>query len=192
MASRHTLNPPPRLRQASLASLILLIVVYHFIEDYISDKKRCYSQNMTAFGHCLSCNIPTLLVSLFCLPVPYPLSQCTVHSIRYIVWVYESIYGSSDECERLWIVWKMVRGKNKKVFAFLIHWTYTLLNYIPFKGPYVHTTYTKCTGWGGASEVLCHILFLLVWHPERLLLWVLVLLRCLVTVVVYYNHLSIT
>ena len=30
-------------------------------------------------------DIPTLLVSLFCLPVPYPLPQCTVHSIRYIV-----------------------------------------------------------------------------------------------------------
>ena len=46
-------------------------------------------------------------------------------------------------CQRLWIVGKIVRGKNKKGFAFLIHWTYTLLNYIPFKGPYVPTTYTK-------------------------------------------------
>jgi len=32
------------------------------------------------------------------------------------------------------MVGKIVRGKNKKGFAFLIDWTYTLLNYIPFKG----------------------------------------------------------
>ena len=31
----------------------------------------------------------------------------------------------------------MIRGKNKKGFTFLILWTYTLLNYIPFKGQYV-------------------------------------------------------
>jgi len=72
----------------------------------------------------------------------------------------QNIHFSNSQ--RLWMVGKIVRGKNKKGFAILIHWTYTLLNYIPFKGPYVPTTYTKCIQWGGASEVLCHILLLLI------------------------------
>jgi len=46
-------------------------------------------------------------------------------------------------CQRLWMVGKVVRGKNKRGFALLINWTYTLLNYIPFKGPYVLITNTK-------------------------------------------------
>ena len=86
---------------------------------------------------------------------------------------------------------KLTHLANIKFDVFGCPQLYTLLNYIPSKGPYVLTTYTKCIWWGGASEVLCHIL-LLVWHPGRLLLRVLVLSGWFVTVVVYYYHLSIT
>ena len=44
------------------------------------------------------------------------------------------------------------RSKNKKVFAFLKHWTYPFGNYIPFKGSYVPTTYHSHLAWGGVGH----------------------------------------
>jgi len=58
------------------------------------------------------------------------------------------------------------RGKNTRVSAFLNHLTYPFGNYIPFKGPYVPTTYHSHLAQGGPSDVLIHVLLLYTYSAD--------------------------
>ena len=83
------------------------------------------------------------------------------------------------------------RGKFKKVSTFLTYLRYCFKHCIPFKRPYVPTTYHSHLTWGGPSKVLVHVLLMDTYLLISSLLKGLLHVGGYIMVVVYYEYLCI-
>ena len=85
-----------------------------------------------------------------CIPMLHPWLIYYAHDTLNIMPVFKC-HGINDG---------YYRGKFKKVSTFLTYLRYCFKHYIPFKRPYVPTTYHSHLKWGGPSKVLVHVLLM--------------------------------